>query len=144
MKQQNYSNHKQLVPGFHIVTSVLIVLILCFSVISLIHVLHQDAWMRGGVIPVLTSITLLLLFWYIRSFSTTVQDRAIRAEEALRHYILTGKPMDARLTKGQIIALRFAGDDEVVALTQRAIAEGMKPDDIKKAIKNWRADNDRC
>lgn len=38
----------------------------------------------------------------------------------------------------------FAGDDEYLGLIDRAINEQMKPDDIKKAIKNWRADNHRC
>ena len=144
MKQQNYSNHKQLVPGFHIVLLVLILLVLCFSIISLVQVMNKEQWLRGGVIPVLMSLVMLLLSWYARSFATTVQDRAIRAEEGLRHYILTGKPMDVRLTRAQIVALRFAGDDEFVALSQKAASEGMKPDDIKKSIKNWRADYDRC
>ncbi len=114
------------------------------SVVSLVQVIDKEQWLRGGVIPVVTSFAMLGMYWYIRSFPTKVQDRAIRAEENLRHFIMTGKPLDARLTIGQVIALRFAGDDEFLALAQKAATEGMKPDDIKKSVKNWRADNDRC
>jgi hypothetical protein len=50
---------------------------------------------------------------------------------------------DSRLTKGQIIALRFADDDEYAALSERAIKENMSPKEIKQAIQNWRADHHR-
>jgi hypothetical protein len=53
---------------------------------------------------------------------------------------MTGKLLDSRLTIRQIIGLRFAGDDEFVALARRAADENLSADDIKKAVKNWRAD----
>jgi hypothetical protein len=68
------------------------------------------------------------------------QDRAIRAEENLRHYVLTGKLFDTALETRQIIALRFASDLELPALARRAIAERLTPDAIKKAIQVWRPD----
>ena len=71
------------------------------------------------------------------------QDRAIRAEEQLRHYVLTGKLLDRRLTMRQIVALRFASDAEFVALAQRAVEQSMSPDAIKQAVKEWRADTYR-
>ena len=80
----------------------------------------------------------------MRVSANKVQDRAIHAEENMRHFLLTGKPLDPRLTWPQIIALRFAGDDEYLSLTEKAIAQQMRPDDIKKAIKNWRRDEHRC
>jgi len=43
----------------------------------------------------------------------------------------------------QIIALRFAPDDEFVILADRAIKENLSPVEIKKEIKNWRADHHR-
>ena len=72
-------------------------------------------------------------------FAMGAQDRAIRAEENLRHFALTGKLLDKRLRKSQVIALRFADDTEFVLLAEKAANENMKPDDIKKAIVNWRA-----
>jgi hypothetical protein len=94
--------------------------------------------------PLLVAVTLVMLFWYSRTFAVKVQDRAIRAEENFRHFIMTGKPLDSRLAMGQIISLRFADDAEYLELLQRAINENLKPADIKKAIKNWKADNHRA
>ena len=48
-------------------------------------------------------ICLLILFFLCRIFPLKAQDRAIRAEENLRHYALTGKLLDSRLTISQII-----------------------------------------
>jgi hypothetical protein len=48
--------------------------------------------------------------------------------------------LDQRLTLSQIIALRFAGDEEMPVLAQRAAEEGLTNDAIKKQIKNWRSD----
>ena len=73
-------------------------------------------------------------------YGLVAQDRAIRAEEQFRHYVLTGKALDTRLTKAQIVALRFASDDEFVALAQRAAEQQTSSEEIKKSIKNWRAD----
>ena len=77
------------------------------------------------------------------SYSFKAQDRAIRAEENFRHYILTGKPFDAQLRIGQIIALRFASDEELPGLAKKAVAEQLSQKQIKEAIKNWRADHHR-
>ena len=76
-------------------------------------------------------------------FALKAQDRAIRAEENLRHFVLTGKLLDPKLTVRQIIGLRFASDGEFVALAQRAAAENLSEDDIKKAIKTWKPDTYR-
>jgi hypothetical protein len=54
--------------------------------------------------------------------------------------LLTGKPLDSKLTIRQIIGLRFASDEEFPSLAQKAAEEGMSEDDIKKAVKNWRGD----
>jgi hypothetical protein len=86
----------------------------------------------------------LIIFWYARAFAIAAQDRAIRAEENLRHFALTGKLLDSRLTMSQVIALRFAADTEFLLLAEKAANENMKPSEIKKAIVNWRADYHRA
>ncbi len=78
-----------------------------------------------------------------RIIRVKAQDRAIRAEENLRHFVLTGKLLDPGLTIRQIIGLRFAADDEFVELAKRSIRDGLSEDAIKRAVKNWRADTDR-
>ena len=80
---------------------------------------------------------------FSRIFPWKAQDRAIRAEENLRHYVLTGKLLDSRVTTRQVVGLRFASDEEFVALAQKAAEENLSEDQIKKAVKNWRADNYR-
>jgi hypothetical protein len=68
------------------------------------------------------------------------QDRAIRAEENLRHYVLTGKLLPTSLTVGQIVALRFAPDAEFPALVNKAATENLPGKAIKASIQNWKAD----
>ena len=98
----------------------------------------------------ITSILLLLMtgafiivFIVVRTFPLKAQDRAIRAEENLRYFALTGKLFDKQITMHQIIALRFASNEELVALTDRTLKENLSSKAIKQAIKNWRADNHR-
>jgi hypothetical protein len=86
---------------------------------------------------------LLLQYYYLRSFALKAQDRAIRAEENFRHYLLTGKPLDSRLTIRQIIGLRFASDEEFPELAKKAAESGMSEEEIKKSIKNWKPDTYR-
>jgi hypothetical protein len=73
------------------------------------------------------------------------QDRIIRLEEKTRLERLLPADLRSRvsdLTSSQLIALRFAPDDEVPELTRRALSGDLKDQsDIKRAIKNWRADH---
>lgn len=79
----------------------------------------------------------------VRTYALKAQDRAIRAEEQLRHFMLTGKPFDSRLNIRQIIALRFASDEELPALAKKAAEEKLRSKEIKQQINQWREDNYR-
>jgi hypothetical protein len=92
----------------------------------------------------LLSVILVLMAWYLRTFALKAQDRAIRAEENFRYYLATGKVFPKELRMGQIIALRFASDDEFVALTAKTVAENLSNKQIKELIKNWKADHNRA
>ena len=72
-----------------------------------------------------------------------VQDRTIRVEEQLRYFILTGSPIDPKITIPQLIALRFASDDEFPKLAEKAALTSMTPDEIKNEIQQWRPDEHR-
>jgi hypothetical protein len=144
MKVQSFANHTRVVPGFHVLLGSILVI---GTIASLVNVYQQTVahdMVLESILIALLFICGELLFWYSRQFAVTVQDRAIRAEEGLRYYILTRKPLDSKLTKSQIIALRFAPDDEFLVLADRAVREGLSPREIKQAIKNWRPDNDRA
>jgi hypothetical protein len=143
MEAQNYSNHKQYVFMFHVVLFFLLVVTVIGSLVNLFESIGDHSRIYSASLLTTLSIGAVMLFFFLRSFSTRVQDRAIRAEENLRHFALTGKLLDPNLTIQQIVALRFASDAEFVALAKKAVDENLSNDDIKKAVKNWRADYHR-
>lgn len=143
MATQNYATHRQIVPLYHGVLFGIIVLTLIGSVVNLIKSLDDHQRLYSASLIVALCLALLLLFFLARIFALKAQDRAIRAEENLRHFALTGKLLDPRLDTRQVIALRFASDPEFVALARRAATDSLTPDAIKQAIQNWRADTYR-
>lgn len=142
--EQNYSNHRRFVLMYHVVTFLIIVLLVVSSVYYIIADASKGLPMRQDMFYFLISLSLLFIFFFARMFALKAQDRAIRAEENFRHYLLTGKPLDSALTIRQIIGLRFAKDEEFVELAKKAAETGMSEEDIKKAIKNWKADTYRA
>ena len=144
MEAQSYANHRKIVPLFHQVLFGLIVLTLIGSLVNLYESLGDHQRLYSASLIVVIVVCLALLFFFCRTFPLRVQDRAIRAEENLRHFILTGKALDPRLTMRQIVGLRFASDAEFAALAQKAAAENLSGDQIKRAVKNWRPDHDRA
>jgi hypothetical protein len=140
---QSYKNHAQIVPLYHRVLTGLLLLILIGSIVNLTKSWGDSTRFYSASLIVTLTIAAILLFIFVRVFPLKAQDRAIRAEEQLRHYVLTGKLLDRRLTMRQIVALRFASDAEFVALAQRAVEQSMSPDAIKQAVKEWRADTYR-
>jgi hypothetical protein len=144
MAEQNYKNHARLVPMFHFVALPLLLLTLIGSIVNLIQSFGDHERLYNAALIVALSFATLLSAFFGRVFALKAQDRAIRAEENLRHFVMTGKLLDARLSVAQIVAVRFTSDGEFVALAQKAAQDGMKPDDIKRAVKNWRADEYRA
>jgi hypothetical protein len=141
MKQQNYKNHSKFVIGYHVVTLLAILAFLGGATRNLWKSSEDNLY--SASLLVLLAFILLFMFYFIRSFALKAQDRAIRAEEKLRYFILTGKPISNTLTIRQFIGLRFASDDEFPVLVDKALLENLSENDIKKAITNWKADNDR-
>jgi Family of unknown function (DUF6526) len=105
--------------------------------------LKNEECIYPAILFCLIAFALLILFWFTRSFALKAQDRAIRAEENLRYFAITGKLLDSRLRMGQIVALRFAPNNEFIDLAHRAVEEDLKPADIKRAIRNWKEDHNR-
>ncbi len=141
MKNQNFNNHSKIVIGFHGFTFLAIMALVIGSIMAL-SMSNSDTFYSASLL-VLNSFILLLLAFYLRSFALKAQDRAIRAEEKLRYFILTGKAMSNFLSTRQIIGLRFASDEEFVDLAHKAEKEGLSEKEIKQAIKNWKADTYR-
>lgn len=144
MQTQNYKNHTRYVLMYHVVLTLILIACLAGSIWNLSRANEHQSGRLIGAVVVGLCIAGFIFFWYTRHFAIVVQDRAIRAEENLRHFALTGKLLDSRLTISQVIALRFAADTEFLLLAERAANENMKPNDIKKTIVNWRADHYRA
>ncbi len=140
MKEQNYQNHRRLVTGYHGLTFFIAAALFILSLYSLYASLKDHYDLRYSIMFVLAAVLFNLMFFYARSFALKAQDRAIRAEENLRHFVLTGRLFDKDLKISQILALRFAPDEEFPDLTVKALKENLDNDSIKRAIKNWKPD----
>ncbi len=136
---QSYDNHRRYVFGYHVV---LIAIALITLIASIYHL--ATSWGEGrtleAAILVGLALALAINVYYTRTFALKAQDRAIRAEEHLRHFALTGERPDPRMTTRQAIGLRFADDQEFVELVNRAIDENLSENAIKKSIQVWRSD----
>lgn len=141
MNTQDFHHHSRSIPLWHFIMPVLMFSALVGSIINLFNAAPGNIY--SAALIVLIVVMLVIIYWYARWFALRAQDRAIRAEEKLRHYILTGRPLDNRLRLSQIIALRFAPDDEFVELAERAVIEKLDAKAIKQAIKNWKPDYNR-
>jgi hypothetical protein len=106
------------------------------------------AWFQGGgsIFDTLLATGLLLVTLVARMYGLTLQDRLIRLEMRQRYFELTGTRFaqtESKLTLRQIIALRFASDEELLTLIDRTLKENLAPKQIKEAIKNWVPDHNR-
>ncbi len=141
MQEQNYNNHSRYIPLWHFITPAIMLALLTGSIINLVHADEHTHY--SAALIVVIALLFIIFYWYSRAFALRAQDRAIRAEENFRHFILTGKPLDKQLRIGQIIALRFASDEEMPGLAKRAVEEKLSQKQIKLAIRNWRSDHHR-
>lgn len=138
MQPQNFKNHSRMVPLFHFGAFSLVLIAIGCSIKVIVSNECDGIFM--GLIVLVLSIVVLLALWYLRVFALKAQDRAIKSEEALRYFIATGKSLPKELQMSQIIALRFASDEEWQSLMQQAIEKNWSSKEIKMQIKNWRGD----
>ncbi len=146
MADQSYPNHRQFVPAFHF----LMFGILCLNLVWTVWRLFQGAGLPlpDRVWAVAMAVAFLLLAWHVRVFPLKVQDRVIRLEERLRLARLLPPDLASRipeLSAGQLVALRFAGDEEIPELTRKVLDEKIRSrEEIKKLIRQWRPDRFRA
>jgi hypothetical protein len=141
---QNLKNHARLDPAYHFFILPMLLLNLIFSIYVTIH--H---WPEHRVLFlwwIAMSLVLFMIAGRGRDRAIVVQDRIIRLEEKLRLHALL--PAEERshineLTVKQLIALRFASDDELPALVRKTLTQNLEPKAIKQSIVNWRSDDYR-
>jgi len=138
-KPQTLKNHARFDPPYHFVLAIVLLLNLIYSIVHLVrHVSLRNGWF------VVLSVTAVLLLLRMRQYPLKVQDRVIRLEERLRLHSLAPaewRPQINRLREDQLIALRFASDEEVVPLAKQALEENLTRKQIKERIRTWRPDN---
>jgi hypothetical protein len=141
-RPQSYANHRRFVPAFHFLTFGILGL-------NLVWRLYQ-LWRHPGAEPVielLLAVALILIALYARVFALRAQDRVIRLEERLRLARLLPAELHPRieeLSPSQLIALRFASDEEAAELACAVLGERLRDrDQIKQRIRNWRPDRMR-
>jgi hypothetical protein len=135
---QTRDNHVRFHPPFHFFFAPAFLVLLLVSIYQAIR--NPGLASAAQVLLVLLVGTAGTL---ARTYALKVQDRVIRLEEQLRLSGLLGDEYPSTvqtLTEAQLIALRFASDEEVPALAKRAARERLSPKLIKGQIKNWRAD----
>lgn len=136
---QTYATHRRYLVGFHVVTSLLLLVNLAWSVVAVFR--HVSV---GAVVSALTAVALLQLYWYTRDFATRNQDRIIRLEMRLRLERVLPADLRGRIgefTPGQLVGLRFASDGELPSLAKRVLDEkGLSGEQIKKLVRTWEGD----
>ncbi|HEY3113445.1 MAG TPA: DUF6526 family protein [Gemmatimonadaceae bacterium] len=136
---QTYASHRRYIPEFHFF--VLPVLVANIVVTAVQFVLHPR-FITGWIFVL--AIALGIGIWTARAMALRAQDRTIRLEERMRLNQVLPPDLRARLDElktSQLIALRFAPDEEVPDLVRRALTgELQRQGDIKRAIRNWRPD----
>jgi hypothetical protein len=145
MADQTFATHRKYVPGFHFVTLGILVINLLWSLYRAIWPITPAPPVPDRLMAVLLAVALALLAWYVRVFPLRAQDRVIRLEERQRLERLLPPDLRGRigeLSTGQVIALRFASDAEVPELVRIVLDQKITgQDDIKKKIRDWRADH---
>ena len=139
MAEQSFANHA------HRPTETGVVWLLSAVALVLIVMQFRGSDTRDWAIVMLT-LAMFVVGWISRAYIVRLQDRIIMLEMKVRAAEVLPAGQDAalaKLTKQQIVALRFASDEELGALLERAVRENMPPKEIKAAVKNWRADHYR-
>jgi hypothetical protein len=139
-RAQTYGTHRRFIPQFHFfVLPVLFAQVVLKAVQLVRDPTASTAWL------LIVAVALLVGIYTARPMALRAQDRIIRLEESARLGRLLPADLRGRigeLTTRQFIAIRFAPDDEVPDLTRRVLdGELESPGDIKRAIRNWRADH---
>jgi len=140
-KPQNYKTHAKFIPVFHYIALPLL-LVNFFG--ALFRVTQEISFYTLNDVGL--AISLIVVAVFTRLFALKAQDRVIRLEEQIRMQTFLPDALKVhvgRLTMGQIVALRFASDEELADLTQEALDQNTSPNALKQAVKHWRPDYNR-
>ncbi len=141
MAEQNFKNHTRVDPAYHFLTMPVLLVNVVVAVVRCVH--RSDAWHGWSIV---VAFALVVLAGLVRTYALRVQDRVILLEQRIRMAALLPldmHPLQKELTRGQLVALRFASDVELASLTERAVREKLTSKAIKESIRVWRPDTHR-
>jgi len=135
---QSFRNHGRFDPPYHFFLALVFPANVIVSIVyAAHHFCFYSAWL------VVLSLAAFVALFKLRLYPLKVQDRVIRLEERLRLQALAPAEWHSqinRLSEDQLVGLRFAADDEVVALAKQALEHNLTRKQIKERIKDWRGD----
>ena len=136
METQNYKNHIRFYPPHHFIFYPLMLILLGFSIyFSISQKELRSVWIFCSVLNVMI---IFVAFMLRQHYALTLQNRMIKLELRYRYFTLTNERLElfeSNLSDSQFFALRFASDAELPEMVQRAIAENLSGNQIKKSIK---------
>ena len=139
---QTRENHAKFVPLFHYVAFPILAVNLFWSLYRVVTGVSIETTIAAAV-----AFSLIVLALLARTFALGAQDRVIRLEERLRMQGLMPdelKPRIDEFTTDQLVALRFASDEELPGLGRKVLDDGIGDrKTIKELIVSWRADYQR-
>ena len=137
-REQSLKSHRRYYPWHHYVVQPILIINLGIEIARALKDPAAHGW------PVMLAFGLVVFSFTSRSMALRAQDRVIRLEERLRlAQLMPGEQavIDS-LRPGQLVALRFASDEEVPALARRcASGDLVKGSQIKQEIQTWRPDS---
>ena len=144
MKKQSYENHVRFYPPHHFVFYPVLMVLMGLSTYYIFK--YEDQSLIWTFITLALFMLGYVAFMLRQHYALGNQNRIVRLELRFRYYVLTQQRLENvedQLSEGQLFALRFASDEELPGLVQRAISENLSADAIKKSIKNWSPDHMR-
>jgi hypothetical protein len=144
MAKQSFENHVRFYTVHHFIFYPLLLIAISLSVNAYNHHPDQkDIWLAIITIFIFIGWSSFMLRQH---YALGNQDRILRMELRFRYFLITGKrlePLESKLSFKKLVALRFAADEELEALMERAIKENLTSRQIKKSIRNWLPDHMR-
>lgn len=144
MAEQSYKNHVRWYAPHHFVFYP--IMLALFSVAVTRAVMNEEGRLIWIFLSVLAAIITWVAYMLRQHYALTLQNRIVLLELRYRYFATTGERLEmyeGMLSEGQLFALRFAQDDQLLHLIKKAINEELSPDAIKRSIENWKADDRR-